>query len=453
MTDFINLRGAIARRVATLSAALIGLGGLGEAQAGTLIPEAPEPFGTFRGIDFVMHRGRFVGWTRQGEFRVPYEIVAPAETRRSNRKLVFEPPHFAFGPSGRDSTLGPDMLFNRRYTHATVGFSNNGVNMLDLTADDAIIAGQQALANEAPPLRDVEILHQFVEALTSDAHAIEMLGRIRKVYAYGVSQSAEAIYEMQFNGLADGLFALTVLHVPLWRPAFADPRVLAALPETFEALPKVGKVMLVSAEGDLLISASLELRKAVSGYGASHNYRLYEVAGAPHLAQDFEVQGVRLNPLDVAPVVRAAFVAGNRWVTRGKQPPPTALIDSAPAGAIDPIYWTETGIARDQDGNATGGVRFPDVENGRALHVASALDVEIQPGLPGLVGFWFDLACSPAPDGSVPRFSRQREYVWSVIAQAYRLWRKGYLRWKDARDLISDARASSVGSPDFCEAQ
>ncbi len=444
------LHAAIAGHIVTLTIAIIGLASVGSANAGTLIANSSEPYGTFRGIDYVVHRGRFAGTTRQGNFLVPYEIVAPVDSRRANRKLVFEPPHFLFGPGGRNSTLGPSMLFERRYSHATVGFSNNGGNILDPNAVDALIADELALAENAPPLRDVEIMQQFVDALSSDTYAVSALGRISKVYAYGVSQSAEAIYEMQFGGLADGLFDLTVLHVPLWRPAFADPRVLAALPDTFEALPNVGKVMIVSAEGDLLISESLELRNAVVGPGASDDYRLYEVAGAPHLAQDFLVQGVRLNPLDVSPVVRAAFERGDRWVTRGRRPPATTLIDSSAAGEIDPIYWIETGIARDINGNASGGLRFPDVDNGRALHIASALDIEIEPGLPGLIGFWFDLACAPAPDGSFPRFASEREYVRSVIVQVLRLRREGYLGWNDARAMIADARTSGVGSPGYC---
>ena len=112
-----------------------------------------------------------------------------------------------------------------------------------------------------------------------------------------------------------------------------------------------------------------------------------------------------------------------------------------------------TGIARDANGNARGGVRFPDVANGRALHIASALDVEVFPGLPGLIGLWFDLACAPAPgsDSVGPRFSSHRAYVRSVTRQARRLRYQGYLLPRDTREMISAARASDVGRPGYCD--
>jgi len=418
---------------------------------GMLVETTASDYGTYRGVQYMRHAGRFVGTTANGEFRVPYEIVAPADPQDANRTVVFEPPHFLFAANGRDSTLGPELLFNRRFSHATVGFSNNGSNLLDPGAGDAVIAGQPVLAGIAPIKRDVEILRQFVEALCTDAYAIEVLGEIRRRYAYGVSQSAEAIFELQYSTGIDGLFDLTVLHVPLWRPSFAEPPVLERLPESFSALPDVGKVMLINSEGDLLITGSKPFRDAVSGPGANDNYRLYEVAGAPHLPLDLVIDSVQLNTLDVAPVVRAAFVAGNRWVRHHKRPPENRLLDAAPAGEIDPIYWMESGIARDADGNALGGVRFPDVENGRALHIASALDVEIIPGLPGLIGLWFDLACAPAQgDDTEPRFASRRHYLRSVIRQTRRLLIAGYILPVDARTIIRATRESDVGGESYC---
>lgn len=423
---------------------------VGRADAAALIEINSSSYGTFRGVDYVRHVGRFVGETSRGAFRVPFEIVAPADPRRSNRTVLFEAPHFIYGTAGRDGTFGPTLLFERRFSHASVGFSNEGFNLLDPFVVDAIIAGESVIANNPPFLRDVEILKQFVEALNNDPAAYAALGRVDRRYAYGVSQSAEALYELFYGVGAAGLFDLTVLHVPLWRPPFARPDVLATLPDDFAPLPDIGKVLIVSAEGDLLISESRKLRNAIS----NPNYRVYEVAGAPHLADDNPVApGLRTNPLDVAPLVRAAFVGGDLWVRSGVRPPQNNLLDAAPEGDVDPIYLMETGIARDENGNAAGGVRFPDVAIGRAFFIASALDVEVIPGLPGLIGFWSDLACAPAPgsDSTEPRIGSHRKYVLDVWQKTLRLLALGHLLPADAGALIRNAAESDVGKAGTCD--
>jgi hypothetical protein len=427
---------------------LLALVACAPASAGALIETAGDPYGTYKGIDYVRYTGRFVGQTAKGTFRVPFEIVAPANPEKGNGSVVFEPPHFVFGPFARDNVLGPEMLFERGFGYASVGFANQGLNLLDPTATDAVIAGIPAPVDALPFPRDVEILKQFAEALVDDPAAVEMLGRVERRYAYGLSQSAEAMYELFFGPGAAGLFDLTVLHVPLWRPAFARPDVLAVLPATFAPMPDIGKVMLVSAEGDLLISQSVQLRNAAS----NPDYRLYEVAGAPHAAQDIVLAGIRTNPLDVAPIVRAAFVAGDRWVTQHDEPPASRLLDAARPGEIDPVYWIQTGIARDANLNALGGVRFPDVETGRAFHLAAALDVEVLPGLAGLIGFWFDLACAPEFGGQdlEPRFANHGDYVSQVTRQAGALKRQGLLLQGDRQALINTAATSGVGKPGTC---
>jgi hypothetical protein len=133
-------------------------------------------------------------------------------------------------------------------------------------------------------------------------------------------------------------------------------------------------------------------------------------------------------------------------------PPRNRLLHSAPDGDIDPIYLAETGIARDANGNAAGGVRFPDVAIGRAFFVASALDIEVIPGLPGLIGFWTDLACAPAPgsDSIEARISSHREYVLDVWRQTLRLLAHGYLLPADASALVRSAADSDVGKAGYC---
>ena len=446
---FISVKSTLVRALAVLALMVSAI----PAQSAALVDSTIEPYGTFKGVDYVRHTGWFVGSTAKGNYRVPFEIVAPADSFRANRTVLFEAPHFIYGPAGRN-LLGAELLFEKRFSYATVGFSNEGLNLLNPAAPGAMIADMPALplAPPVPPttpiLRDVEILKQFAEALVADPTAIAALGRIERRYAYGVSQSAEALYELFYGPGATGIFDLTLLHVPLWRPAFARPEVLAVLPDEFLPLSNIGKVMIVSAEGDLLISESIELRNALS----DRNYRVYEVAGAPHLALDMSFGDVRSNPLDVAPVVRAAFVAGDRWGRGYHRPPRSRILESAPAGSIDPVYTFPTGIARDENLNAAGGIRFPDVKTGRAFHVATEFRIEVIEGLPGLVGVWFPLECGEFPGigNGEPVFRDHRDYVHQVIRQAFSLLWRGYILADDAGTLIRDAVNSDVGKPGSC---
>ena len=100
-----------------------------------------------------------------------------------------------------------------------------------------------------------------------------------------------------------------------------------------------------------------------------------------------------------------------------------------------------TGIARDSDGNALGGVRLPEVEVRQALYIASLLDFEIAPGLPGLVGSIIDLQCAPLADGSV-RFRNHGDYMNRYADQARSL--------REARFLLSaDADAHAKFTKSF----
>jgi len=412
--------------------------------AGTLEPGSSEPFGTFNDVDYIRHTGRFTGVTAKGAFRMPYEIVAPALPTLGNGTVLVEPPHNALGLVGRDGILGRRLLFDRGFSYATVGFGENGLNILEPDVTDLLIAGEPAIFNDLPFARDTEILVQFAEDLVSDGAAAGILGPVQRRYAFGVSQTAGSGWHEAFYGPgAEGVFDFTLLFVTLWNPHFLpDP---ADVPEDFVPLAGIGKVIYVASEGDQFISDSVMLRRAVVGPLAHPNYRLYEVAGAPHLPLD-----PPFNPLDPSVVARAAFVAGDEWVRSGAQPPPSVLLESSSAGVIDPTYKAVlgidivTGIARDDNGNALGGVRLPDVEVGRALFIASL------PG--GLVGLWFDLACEPVPGstGDQPRFRNHGDYVGAVAAQAEMLAAQRYLLPEDVGRLVSLAARSQVGRRGSC---
>lgn len=446
-------RSATTLLIALLLAPLSGL-------AASFSELSSEPFGVFAGTEFVRHTGRFEGTTSSGDYSVPFEVVAPAEPSAAPRPVLFEAPHWAVAPFGRDLIIGRNVIFNRGISYAAVGFGVDGGNILDPTLPDLQIAGSPVPAPgevifSGPT--DGEIIVQFVEAMRA-APAEVGLGQISDVYAYGVSRSADiltAIQQTVTGTDSASLFDLTFLHSPAW-----EVEVEAPPPGGFfagnggEYVPPtdVGRVMFVLAEADQIVFRS-EVFRAVAGL---EGHRIYEVTGAAHTPTVPELGDVDVgdNPLDHYDVMRAIFVAGHRWMRDGDAPPADRLLEAAPEGQIDPVYEFETGIARDADGNALGGVRLPKLAAGLSLFIAadpSTSNFGIPPLAP-LTGGQVDLECAPLPDGS-ERFRFRRDYDWQITRQVLELVETGFLLRGDGIPMIFEAVDSQIGRDQRCESQ
>lgn len=408
-----------------------------------------EPFGTFDGVEFVRYTGRFQGATSLGQYDVPFEVVASADPTLGNGVVVMEPPHFTLGLPMRDFVITREVMFGGGFSYATVGYGEFGLTILDPTASNVVIAGEVALIGDPDPVLDYEILVQFAEALNTDTFALEALGALEHRYATGVSQSAQTLYKILHRADAGGLIDFTILTNALWKPAFALPIENAGLPNEFNPIDGVGNVIFVEAEWDLLpLGRGQSFRSA-----ANHpNYRIYEIAGAPHVPAVLipAETDPPLNPLNTALIARAAFLAGDEWTRFGLAPPPTTVLDAS--AAVDPVYGLPTGIARDADLNASGGVRLPDVEVGRAQFVASALlaAAPIPSPLNLFAGIVLDLACEPLPDGST-RFRNHGDYVSRFNDQANLLVNQRFLRPADAEAMKEVAAESEIGKPLSCD--
>jgi hypothetical protein len=416
-----------------------------------------EPFGVFAGIEYVRHTGVFEGASALGAFRVPFEVVAPADPGRGENTLLFEPPHSGFSTIGRDFILGFDLIFNRGLRFASVGIGNwSELQILDPSVPDLVLAGKDFVV--ADPLTfpsgfviDERIVALFVNALESDADMAALLGPIDRRYAYGISESAAVIQELMFDpdGLGQGLFDLSFLHTALWRPFFGLPGLFDNLPDgspvpvAYDYPTGVGRVMIVNTEGDALISDSEFYQCAVH----RPDFRLYEVSGAAHVPTSDAVP-VGNNPLDHFAVMRAIFVQGDNWLRRGAPPARSRLMTRDPASDVDPGCFRPTGISRDEDNNARGGVRLPDLQLGRATYIASDPASSFN-GLPGLLGDSIDLSCALDKHGR-PRFKTHFGYVLRLAIQTIRLRRSGFLLEADAEFLVDDAIASNVGKPGNC---
>jgi len=417
-----------------------------------------EPFGLFAGVEYVRHTGVFEGESALGAFRVPFEVVAPADPGLGENTLLFEPPHSGFSTIGRNFILGFDLIFDRGLRFASVGVGNwSELQILDPSVPGLVLAGEPFVV--ADPLNfpvgfviDEEIIARFVNALNSDAEMAALLGPIDRRYAYGISESAAVIQELMFdpNGLAQGVFDLSFLHTALWRPIFGLPGLFDNLPDgspvpvPYNQPTGVGRVMIVNTEGDALISDSEFYQCAIH----RADFRLYEVSGAAHVPTSDAVPFGN-NPLDHFAVMRAIFVQGDDWLRRGAPPPRSRLMTRDPASDVDPGCFKPTGILRDDDDNARGGVRLPDLHVGRATYIASDL-ASIFEGLPGLLGDSIDLSCTVDENGR-PRFENHGEYVSAFVHQANALRNAGFLLEDDAEFLKGEAGASSVGKPGSCD--
>ena len=407
------------------------------------------PFGTFGGVPFVRYTGFFEGTTTLGEFRVPYEIVAPQWPALGNGTVLVEPPHFAAGLVGRDAVLTRQLLFGNGFSYAAVGFGTNGFNILNPRAGGLVLAGGPVTrpgAFNPAGIVDEEILVQFARALTSHPFATSILGAVERQYAYGFSQTTAVLLETLHSPGGEGLFDLTLLHIALWKPPFQRPGVFDSLPDQFQPLRRVGRVLFVESVGDQIVSEAEQFRRAAN----EPDYRVYEVAGAAHAPTP-------RNPLDHFMVARALFSAGDRWVRSGFAPPPSTLIGHDPVAGVDPVYselGLVTGIERDADGNAVGGVRLPDLELGRALFIAADFSFEILPGVAGLAGAMVDLACEPAPGAATnePRFPNHGAYVRRFVQEVDELRAEGFLLADDAEALKEQAAVAAVGKPESCGA-
>jgi hypothetical protein len=384
-----------------------------------------EPYGTFDGIAYTKYSGRFEGLA-DGDYDVPFGIIAPADPGQGNGITIMEPFRPPGQAGGLEAYLTPEFLFERGFSHAGIGWHRDDV------PPDAGYSTAQA----------IEILYNFGMTLREDDIARGMVGEVQMLYSTGVSLAAEPLLSL-LAADETAVLDFSFLFVP------------TLYQETYSQHKDSNNIMVFLTEADLVRSVVLGAHTDALR-GSSLTYRSYEVAGGPHIpdvpwirAMGWGSEGT--TPLDWTPVARALFLAGHGWVTEGIEPPPSAYLAETPEGQIDPVYLAEygleleTGIARDDYGNALGGIRLPDLEIGRGQYIA--FDPPSFFGF-GLFGTWKDLQCEPL-EGR-PRFRNHGEYVSQFAHHAQRLVAEGYLLQEGARRLISEAAQSEVGKPHAC---
>jgi hypothetical protein len=247
------------------------------------------------------------------------------------------------------------------------------------------------------------------------------------------------------------------------------------------------------------------------------NTRVYMIASAPHGPGPFPpksnvgggmVGRAALNPLNYSPAVRALFRALDRWVTDGKEPPPSAYprfadgtltppdragwpaipgfqLPQQPLRAFHLNFgpdWSkgivsveppEVGTAFvvrvpavDADGNVRAGIRLPDIAVPLATQAGwNYRDASIgaPERLAGEIGSYIPFARTRAdrtrandPRPSIEeRYRNRDEYVGRFAAATLDLVERGYVLQEDVADLLKHAvehydwatRASPASQP------
>jgi hypothetical protein len=201
----------------------------------------------------------------------------------------------------------------------------------------------------------------------------------------------------------------------------------------------------LQTEGDMIALGSHRTRQPMNAV-----YRRWEVAGAAHAEIPLWVVEVPpepsrgagcAQPVNAAPhhaFVKAGLRALVRWVGDGVVPPRSPEIRLTDPSTPDPI-------ARDEHGNALGGIRIPELEaptatlDGRQNSVAAAA--------PGVQNFCFLFGNTIPFDAATlsALYPTHEAFVARFVAAVDALERDGYLLAPEADEARAAARESGIG--------
>jgi alpha/beta hydrolase family protein len=223
---------------------------------------------------------------------------------------------------------------------------------------------------------------------------------------------------------------------------------------------------------ELLSEGESETHRAVlrpDSDDAGDAYRLYQVAGTGHINGQHELatnrrqmadRGWPVNPAEVNErltdgridlVARAVFAAVDRWVADGTVPPrmTSCFGYDDPAGPATRGLMPESlPLARDADGNVTGGIRTPWVEVPLGGHFPHSTPVpgrcEPAPHAPYadpamLADLWAHLVPFPAAE-LTRRYGDRDGYLTRLADAAQSAVNEGWLLAEDLPELLAGAR-------------
>jgi Alpha/beta hydrolase domain len=371
----------------------------------------------------------------QGRYRVPVTLVYPEDAARCAgdalvdviNSVFYETFDFAgteqdpFFPSllpGARLLMGDGFLKGRGYVYAHAQWNK------------LVIERQREAGTLPDPTLTIErgtdgyaILRDLSDFLRRPAQLF--IGPVappcasRDVVAFGGSQTAMLLRQFYFVGLNTALasassfddgkvFEGSLQFVPGGRcRALSDERpwFSYSFRHCEGATPEdQGKVITINAETDLQIAGGWRARPD----GSDAHYRVYEIAGAPHIPTPFiplklvglrEEEAADQNYVEMAPVLRAMAVQLRGWIGGQSAPPVSVFLKGRVARLAAPLFSTASWgsdtpqafvTKLGEDGNALGGVRLP--------HIRTTLPSGVQVG--GPLGLYRGTECGTDPTES-----------------------------------------------------
>jgi alpha/beta hydrolase family protein len=343
-----------------------------------------------------------------------------------------------------------------RSGYAFVGVSAQGAGVDALKKWDPGRYGNLSILDDG---QSYDIFTQAAVAVRQPGSPLLGGLNVQQVIATGVSQSAWRLvpYINAFHALAhvyDGYFVHSRGRgVP---PIQGVGIISDQQPDPIDPAVDV-PVLVFETEGDLLT-----LDYAIARQPDTDHVRTWELPGAPHVGggtpyDNAIAAGVRArdtgnaappgnpacqtNPFPAWPVADSGWDHLRAWVAGGPPPPTSPLISLShtPTFAAIPPGDTNALIARDDLGNALGGIRTPAIDAPVGAYYGSS------PCNPGALGFLAGLYVPFDAPTLAKLYPTHDIYVAKVTASANQAVTDGFMLQDDARQLIQDASASTIG--------
>jgi hypothetical protein len=304
-----------------------------------------------------------------------------------------------------------------------------------------------------------EIFSQAAQALRQSSSPVLGGLRVEQIIGTGVSQSAMRLvpYINAFHRLAhlyDGFFVHSrgrSMPPIQGTGVFSDQQM-----DPISADVEV-PVLIFQTEGDMLAMDYAPARQA-----DTEHIRTWEVPGSAHVgrgrpldatvaagvrARDTQVAAppgnpaCQTNPFPSWQVADSAWDHLRSWVAGGAAPPTSPTIQFTRPATFAPIPSGDTNslIARDEMGNALGGIRTPAIDAPVGSYYGTSSCN------PGTLGFLAGLYV-PFDAATLARlYPTQDAYVATVTASANQAVADQFMLQEDAQTLIDEANASSIG--------
>jgi hypothetical protein len=425
------------------------------------------------------------------EYATRATLIMPVEASRGNGALLLDVPN-----RGRPISLS---LFNSpRNVVVPFGSFDQGTGFLqDAGYTVAAVSWELGHGVELPTFKDAEGTTRYIESTafaiirdvadflgSASADSVgtrnPLAGEINRTLALGYSQTGRFLKSFLVRGynsvegrrVFSGMHILGAAagHINLRSvpgpesgagviPTFDNPEVRGvneeplAISDVVEQVNSLGQI----APRMIFVNTTTDyfsLRASLGRTGGSGtedkplppNVRMYDIAGASHALIPGTGQcKLPYAILDWHPVMRSTLVALDRWVSANISPPPNELMPlrEAPADAMAlraPSYLPKAIIQipiRDEDGNASGGVRLPDMAAPLGTHGGQNPPLSFACSLgSSYVAFAKTKeereAASDSRPSLVERYKDRSDYMNRIRAAARDLEQRGFLLTEDS---------------------